>query len=105
MMQIEILRQDSLDHIEHLRHHWKRCRAARWHLAQFAPQVAVALDKGRTLLWSDGTTGIKLSQLALLEQLVAIVPLPRAPLSARLAVWHHRASCGPRLSPHRVSRE
>ena len=27
--------------------------------------------------WSDGTTGIKLSPLELLEKLAAIVPLPR----------------------------
>jgi hypothetical protein len=30
--------------------------------------------------WSDGTTGIKLSPLELLEKLAALVPLPRAPL-------------------------
>ena len=30
--------------------------------------------------WSDGTTGIKLSPLELLEKLAAIVPLPRAHL-------------------------
>ena len=30
--------------------------------------------------WSDGTTGIKLSPLELLEKLTAIVPLPRVHL-------------------------
>jgi hypothetical protein len=30
--------------------------------------------------WSDGTTGIKLSPLELLEKLAALVPLPRAHL-------------------------
>ena len=76
MMRIKPLKQDSLDHTEHLCHHWKMRRTARWHLAQFALQVAVALDKGRRLPWSDGTTGITLSPLALLEQLAAVVPLP-----------------------------
>jgi hypothetical protein len=30
--------------------------------------------------WSDGTTGLRLSPLALLETLAALVPLPRLPL-------------------------
>jgi len=30
--------------------------------------------------WSDGTTGIKLSPLELLEKLAALVPLPRVHL-------------------------
>ena len=30
--------------------------------------------------WSDGTTGIKLSPLELLEKISALVPLPRAHL-------------------------
>jgi Putative transposase len=30
--------------------------------------------------WSDGTTGVKLSPLELLEKLAAIVPLPRVHL-------------------------
>jgi hypothetical protein len=40
--------------------------------------------------WSDGTTGIKLSPLKLLEKLAALVPLPRAHLV-------RYASC---LAPH-----
>jgi hypothetical protein len=40
--------------------------------------------------WSDGTTGIKLSPLELLEKLAALVPLPRA----------HLVSYGGCLAPH-----
>jgi len=40
--------------------------------------------------WSDGTTGIKLSPLELLEKLAAIVPLPRA----------HLVRYGGCLAPH-----
>ena len=45
--------------------------------------------------WSDGTTGITLSPLALLEKLAAIVPLPRV----RLVRY---AGC---LAPHSTLRE
>ena len=45
--------------------------------------------------WSDGTTGIKLSPLELLEKLVAIVPLPRVHLV-------RYAGC---LAPHSKLRE
>jgi hypothetical protein len=40
--------------------------------------------------WSDGTTGIKLSPLELLEKLAALVPLPRA----------HLVRYGGCLAPH-----
>jgi hypothetical protein len=40
--------------------------------------------------WSDGTTGIKLAPLELLEKLAAIVPLPRA----------HLVRYGGCLAPH-----
>ncbi len=40
--------------------------------------------------WSDGTTGIKLSPLELLEKLAALVPLPRM----------HLVRYGGRLAPH-----
>jgi hypothetical protein len=45
--------------------------------------------------WSDGTTGIKLSPLELLEKLAAIVPLPRVHLV-------RYAGC---LAPHSMLRE
>ncbi|HSX81425.1 MAG TPA: transposase, partial [Candidatus Saccharimonadia bacterium] len=45
--------------------------------------------------WSDGTTGITLSPLALLEKLAAIVPLPRVHLV-------RYAGC---LAPHSTLRE
>ncbi len=44
--------------------------------------------------WSDGTTGIKLSPLELLEKLAAIVPLPRA----------HLVRYGGCLAPHSTLR-
>jgi hypothetical protein len=40
--------------------------------------------------WSDGTTGIKLSPLELLEKLAALVPLPRV----------HQVRYGGCLAPH-----
>ena len=45
--------------------------------------------------WSDGTTGIKLSPLELLEKLAAIVPLPRA----------HLVRYGGCLAPHSKLRQ
>jgi hypothetical protein len=45
--------------------------------------------------WSDGTTGIKLSPLELLEKLVALVPLPRA----------HLVRYGGCLAPHSKLRD
>ena len=45
--------------------------------------------------WSDGTTGITLSPLELVEKLAAIVPLPRVPLV-------RSAGC---LAPHSTLRE
>ena len=44
--------------------------------------------------WSDGTTGIKLSPLELLEKLAALVPLPRA----------HLVRSGGCLAPHSTLR-
>jgi len=52
--------------------------------------------------WSDGTTGIKLSPLELLEKLAALVPLPRVHLVP--ATWRRIASFATRLFPHRASR-
>jgi hypothetical protein len=60
-------------------------------LFRYTARGAVSLerleaDEGGDLLytftrpWSDGTTGIKLSPLELLEKLAALVPLPRAHL-------------------------
>jgi hypothetical protein len=45
--------------------------------------------------WSDGTTGIKLSPLELLEKLAAIVPLPRV----------HLVRYGGSLAPHSKLRD
>jgi len=44
--------------------------------------------------WSDGTTGIKLSPLELMEKLAAIVPLPRV----------HLVRYGSCLAPHSTLR-
>jgi hypothetical protein len=45
--------------------------------------------------WSDGTTGIQLSPLELLEKLAALVPLPRV----------HLVRCAGCLAPHSALRE
>jgi hypothetical protein len=37
--------------------------------------------------WSDGTTGIRLSALELLEKLAALVPLPRVHLVRYACTW------------------
>ena len=43
--------------------------------------------------WSDGTTGIKLSPLELLEKLTALIPPPRVHHRCAMAgVWRHTAS-------------
>ena len=47
-------------------------------LARRAPEANGARMYRCTRPWSDGTTGITLAPLACLEQLAAIVPLPRA---------------------------
>ena len=43
--------------------------------------------------WSDGTTGITLSPLELLEKLAALVPCRVSTSSAMPAVWHRTARC------------
>jgi hypothetical protein len=47
--------------------------------------------------WSDGTSGITLSPLELLEKLAALVPLPRAHLVRYGGCWRRIASCERRL--------
>jgi hypothetical protein len=54
--------------------------------------------------WSDGTTGIKLSPLELLEKLAALVPLPRLHLVRYGAVWRRTATCAARSRRHHASR-
>lgn len=54
--------------------------------------------------WSDGTTGIKLSPLELLEKLAALVPLPRCIWSVMGGVWHRIAIYEPPSSRRHVSR-
>jgi len=54
--------------------------------------------------WSNGTTGIRLSPLELLEKLAALVPLPRVHLVRYGGGWRHIAHCGRRLSRRRASR-
>ena len=54
--------------------------------------------------WSNGTTGIRLSPLELLEKLAALVPLPRVHLVRYGAVWRRTAACAGRSSRRRVSR-
>ena len=71
------------------------------HLIRYTARGAVALERlGEdahgdlmytfTRPWSDGTTGITLSPVALLEKLAALVPLPRV----------HRVRYGGCLAPH-----
>jgi hypothetical protein len=43
--------------------------------------------------WSDGTTGITLSPLDLLEKLAALVPLPRVMWYGMGAVWRRTVAC------------
>ena len=49
-------------------------------LEQLAEEANGGLVSTFSRPWSDGTTGIKLSPLALLEKLAALVPLPRVHL-------------------------
>jgi hypothetical protein len=54
--------------------------------------------------WSDGTTGIRLSPLELLEKLAALVPLPRMHLVRYGGAWPRTATCAGRSSPRPASR-
>jgi hypothetical protein len=54
--------------------------------------------------WLDGTTGINLSPLELLEKLAALVPLLRVHLVRYGGVWRPTVSCAPRSSPPHASR-
>ena len=52
--------------------------------------------------WSDGTTGIRLSPLALLEKLAALVPLPRVHLVRDVGcLAPHRNLRSPLIPPPR----
>src|SRR5262245_43054949 len=53
-------------------------------------QEGVYLDRTNTHPWSDGTTGIRLSPMELIEKLAALVPLPRM----------HLVRYGGCLAPH-----
>jgi hypothetical protein len=54
--------------------------------------------------WSDGTTGIKLSPLELLEKLAALVPLPVCTWCGMAAVWRHTATCAVPSPRHHASK-
>jgi putative transposase/transposase-like zinc-binding protein len=54
--------------------------------------------------WSDGTTGIRLSPLELLEKLAALVPRRACIWCATAAVWRRTATCAGRLSPRLASK-
>ena len=54
--------------------------------------------------WSDGTTGIRLSPVELLEKLAALVPCRGSIWYAMAAVWRHTATCVGRSSPRCASK-
>ena len=54
--------------------------------------------------WSDGTTGIKLSPLELLEKLAALVPLPRMHLVRYGGAWRRIATCAAPSSRRRANK-
>ena len=65
------------DQLERLMRHTGRGAVSLERLTQDVNEDLVYLF---TRPWSDGTTGIKLAPLELVEQLAALVPLPRAHL-------------------------
>ena len=54
--------------------------------------------------WADGTTGIRLSPLELLEKLAALVPLPHVHLVRYGGAWRRTAICVGRSSRRHGSR-
>ena len=54
--------------------------------------------------WADGTTGIRLAPLELLEKLAALVPLPHVHLVRYGGCLHRIATCAGALSPPRANR-
>jgi hypothetical protein len=64
-------------------------------LERLVPDTTGDLFYTFTHFWSDGTTGIRLAPLELLEKLAALVPLPRV----------HLVRYGSCLAPHSTLRE